>query len=219
VVVACQGRRPATRQVIAYLIQGIGYGFMAAVQPGPFQTYIISRTLTGGWKRTLPLIAAPLLSDGPIILVALLLLTRIPDWLQQALYLVSGVLILYLAHGAYRGWRRGAAAPTAPAAAHPDRYALWHAAAMNASSPGPYVYWNLITGPILVAGWHQAPTHALGFLTGFYLAMAVSLCTIILVFGKARQLGPRLTHALLGISVIGLAGFGVHQLVRGISMH
>ena len=40
-----------------YLILGMTYAFAAAVQPGPLQTYLISQTLSHGWRRTLP--AAP----------------------------------------------------------------------------------------------------------------------------------------------------------------
>jgi hypothetical protein len=31
-----------------YILQGIGFGFAAAAQPGPFQTYLISQTLLTG---------------------------------------------------------------------------------------------------------------------------------------------------------------------------
>ena len=47
-----------------YLLQGIGYGLAAASQPGPFQTYLISQTLTRGWKRTLPAALALSRDDG-----------------------------------------------------------------------------------------------------------------------------------------------------------
>ena len=53
--------------VPVYVIQGIGYGFAAAVQPGPFQTYVIAQTLNSAWRNTLPAAFAPLISDGPII--------------------------------------------------------------------------------------------------------------------------------------------------------
>lgn len=43
-----------------YLILGITYAFAAAMQPGPFQTYVIAQTLSRGWKRTLPAAFAPL---------------------------------------------------------------------------------------------------------------------------------------------------------------
>jgi threonine/homoserine/homoserine lactone efflux protein len=54
-----------------YILQGIGYGFAAAAQPGPFQTYLISQTLIKGWKPTLPAAFAPFLSDGPIIALSI----------------------------------------------------------------------------------------------------------------------------------------------------
>jgi threonine/homoserine/homoserine lactone efflux protein len=58
-----------------YILQGIGYGFAAGAQPGPLQTYIISQTLLRGWSRTLPAALAPLISDGPIITICLLVLS------------------------------------------------------------------------------------------------------------------------------------------------
>lgn len=50
-----------------YLAQGAVYSFAAAVQPGPFLTYLVSLALGNGWRRALPAVLAPLLSDGPII--------------------------------------------------------------------------------------------------------------------------------------------------------
>ena len=88
-----------------YLLQGIGFGFAAASQPGPFQTYLISQSISRGWRRTLPSALAPLLSDGPIIALCLLVLSQVPVWMEQVLYGVSGVFILYLAWGALRAWR------------------------------------------------------------------------------------------------------------------
>ena len=64
--------------MLAYLLQGLGYGFAAAVQPGPFQTYVMSQALERGWRRALPAALAPLISDGPIIALTLLVLTRLP---------------------------------------------------------------------------------------------------------------------------------------------
>ena len=88
-----------------YIIQGVGYGFAAAIQPGPFQTYIIAQTLTRGWKPTLPAALAPLISDGPIIALCLLVLSQVPIWFQRFLYIAGGLFILYLAYGAYKSWK------------------------------------------------------------------------------------------------------------------
>lgn len=197
-----------------YLIQGFGYGFAAAVQPGPFQTYVISQTLRRGWRRTLPAALAPLVSDGPIILLVLFVLRQIPDWLQQALYLVGGVFVLYLAWGAFRSWRdyQPVWADSEPA----GQQGLLKAALANALSPGPYLYWSLVTGPILLAGWREQPLRGIAFLAGFYLSLVLSLVALILLFGRARHLVPGVNRALLAISALALAGFGLYQLYRGV---
>ena len=91
--------------MLGYLILGMTYAFAAAVQPGPFQTYLISQTLSNGWKNTIPAAFAPLLSDVPIVLIVLLLISRMPARLVQSLQCAGGVFLLYLAIGAFKNWR------------------------------------------------------------------------------------------------------------------
>ena len=197
-----------------YLLQGIGFGFAAASQPGPFQTYLISQTLTRGWKQTLPGALAPLISDGPIIALCLLVLSRVPVWLQSALYIAGGIFILYLAYGAFGAWRDFN--ENAPQAGSTGRQSVLKAALMNALSPGPYIFWTLVTGPVLIAGWRTSALNGIGFLAGFYLTLIGGLAGIILVFGMASNLGPRVNRTMLGISAIALFCFGVYQLWLGI---
>ena len=196
-----------------YLLQGIGYGFSAAVQPGPFQTYIISQTLTRGWRQTLPAALAPLLSDGPIILLCLLVLSQVPLWFQRVLSIAGGLFILYLAYGAYRSWKNYDL--KLPVVETGIQQSLFKAALMNALNPGPYIYWSLVTGPILLKGWRETPIYGIGFLAGFYLSMVLSLVTIILIFGMAARLGPKVNRILLGASAVVLFCFGVYQIGQG----
>jgi threonine/homoserine/homoserine lactone efflux protein len=201
--------------VFVYLVQGFGYGFAAAVQPGPFQTYIISQSLNSGWRRTLPAAFAPLVSDGPIIALVLLVLSQVPDWFQRILYIAGGLFILYLALNAFRGWRSYAS--SAGLSDHPGGHrSLLRAALMNLLSPSPYIFWSLVMGPILLAGWRQAPANGISLLLGFYLAMILSVGGMITLFSTARHLGPRVNRILLGISAIALLCFGLYQLWRGI---
>jgi threonine/homoserine/homoserine lactone efflux protein len=201
--------------MLIHLAQGLGYGFTAAVQPGPFQTYIITQTLDRGWRSTLIAALAPLMSDGPIIALTTLVLSQVPDWLQWVLYVASGLFILYLALNAFLGWRDFDEARLMEA--QPGGQSLLRAAMMNLMSPGPYIFWSLVTGPILVTGWRETPANGIGFLAGFYTAMTASLAGIILLFGTARHLGPKVNRALLGLSAVVLAGFGLYQLWLGVS--
>ena len=198
----------------AYLIQGIGYGFAAAAQPGPFQAYLISQTLSNGWRRTLPAALAPLISDGPIIVLTLVVLSHVPVWFQRFLYIAGGLFILYLAYSAFVAWRNFDEAGVVTHSA--SRQSAIRAAMMNALSPGPYLYWSLVTGPILLAGWRKAPVNGIGFLVSFYATIVLSLIAIIVVFGTARRFGPKVNRVFVGVSAIALASFGLYQLSLGL---
>jgi threonine/homoserine/homoserine lactone efflux protein len=197
-----------------YILQGIGYGLAAAAQPGPFQTYLISQTLIKGWKRTLPAALAPLLSDGPIIALCLLVLSQVPTWLQRFLYIAGGLFLLYLTYGAYQTWKNFD--PTLPSVETGTPQSIFKAALINSLNPNPYIFWSLVTGPILVTGWREAPVYGLGFLAGFYATLILGFSAIVIVFGSARHLGPRVNRALLGISAIALFCFALLQLWLGI---
>jgi threonine/homoserine/homoserine lactone efflux protein len=201
--------------VTVCVLQGIGYGFAAAVQPGPFQTYVIAQTLKAGWRNTLLAALAPLMSDGPIIALVLLVLSQVPEGMQRFLHIASGLFVLYLAVNAFIGWRNFD--PARVVAIASARQSLFRAAMMNVLSPGPYIYWSLVTGPVLLAGWRDAPANGIGFLAGFYAAMILTLAGIIVLFGAARHLGPRVNRAMLGMSVVALACFGLYQLWLGVS--
>lgn len=196
-----------------FIAQGIGFGFAAAVQPGPLQTYLISQALMKGWRKALPAALAPLLSDGPIIILCVLVLSQVPAGLQRFLYIAGGLFVIYLAYGAYKTWRNFD--PHLPAMETRPGQSLLNAALTNLLAPGAYLFWTLVTGPILMRGWRENPILGASFLLGFYMAMIVSLGAIIIVSGTARQLGPKVNRALLGISAIALLGFGLYQLWLG----
>ena len=197
-----------------YILQGIGYGLAAAAQPGPFQTYLILQTLTKGWKRTLPAALAPLVSDGPIIALCILVLSQVPAWLQRFLYMAGGSFLIYLAYAAYKNWKTFDS--NVPSVETGTQQSILKAALINTLNPNHYIFWSLVTGPILVTGWRETPAYGVGFMAGFYVTMILGFAAIITVFGSARQLGPKVNRALLGVSAVALFCFGLVQLWLGI---
>jgi threonine/homoserine/homoserine lactone efflux protein len=200
-----------------YLIFGMTYAFACAVQPGPFLAYLIAQALAHGWRRTLPAAFAPLLSDGPVILLTLLLLTQMPVWLAPVLRLAGGCFLLYLAYGACQVWRTYD--PDGPADVSSGRQGLVKAATVNLLNPGPYLGWSLVMGPLLLQGWRERPAHGIALLAGFYGVMVLSLAGIIILFATARGLGPRVNRVLVGLSALALAAFGCYQLWAGLYAH
>ena len=135
--------------MLTFLLQGLTLGFAAGAQPGPFQTYLISQTLSQGWRRTWIAAFAPLFSDGPIVALVLLVLSQVPDWFQRVLQIVGGLFVLYLAWSAYKAWQ--AFAPDSDATPQTGPRSLLRAAMMNALSPGPYLFWSLVIGPLITS--------------------------------------------------------------------
>jgi threonine/homoserine/homoserine lactone efflux protein len=198
-----------------YLLLGMTYAFAAAVQPGPFQTYLISQTLSNGWRRTIPAAFAPLLSDGPIILLVLLLLSRIPDWMTHFLQIAGGIFLLYLAAGAFRNWCGFDMKKAFQD--QPNHQTVFKATLVNLLNPNPYFAWSLVMGPLLLKGWRETPINGIALLVGFYITMIIVTLGIMLLFAATRSLGTRVSRMLVGVSFIALACFGLYELWLGIS--
>lgn len=198
--------------MIGYLLQGVTLGFSAAVSPGPFQAYLLAQTTVHGWRKTLPVACAPLVSDGPIILIVLWLLSRLPDWFLRGLNLAGGLFLLYLAYAAFRAFQRFAGyEPTFPAGQN-----IFRAALMNALAPGPWLFWSVLAGPILVEAWQQMPVWGLAFLCGFYTLLVGGNAAFITFFATTRRFGPRVTRGLNGAAAVALLLFGLWQVWRGL---
>jgi len=211
----------STLSVTALMLQGFALGLSAAASPGPFQSYLITQTLSGGWRRGAPVAFAPLISDGPIIVTLLIVLDRLPEIYLRLIGLAGGVFVLYLAWGMWRQWSQASLtlpeAPDNPQGKQvpPGIKTLGQGVLMNLLSPGPYTFWALVTGPILLWAWRQSPGHAGAFLLGFYTALVGGMLAIAGLFHQARRLGPRVVRALTLVSIIVLVLFGGLLLYRG----
>lgn len=196
-----------------YFIFGITYAFACVVQPGPFQAFLFSQSITNGWRKTIPLVFAPLLSDLPVILLVLLVLTNVPHLVLQVLQIVGGLFLLYLAINAFKSWR------TYIPNVKQDvpQLNILKAVLVNLLNPNPYIAWSLVMGPILIESWSKSPANGIVLLTGFYGSMIIYSTWLIGLFAAARNFGPRIIKISIGISVIAFAAFGFYQLWAGIT--
>ena len=123
--------------MLAFLLQGATLGFSAAVSPGGFQAFLFAQTAQGGFRRAWPSAFAPLISDGPIIALVLIVLTQAPTGLLRGLHIAGGLFLLYLAWGALRSFQSYSAS-SVPAPTTTGR-SLGKAVVTNGLSPGPYI--------------------------------------------------------------------------------
>jgi len=190
-------------------------GLYAALQPGPFQTYILSESLRRGWRKSLPMAFAPLVSDLPPVLVTLLVLSRMPQGVLDSLRIAGGLLMLYLARGAYKAFteekEKRAADEATPAKS------LLSAAAINILSPSVYLFWSTIGAPIVLEGWQISPMHGLSFVIGMYTVFIPALATLIILFAQTGRLPDKAQKWIgYGLALL-LALLGFYQIYVGVT--
>jgi threonine/homoserine/homoserine lactone efflux protein len=199
--------------MLTYLISGIAYGFAAAATPGPLSMYLISQAVHAGWRRAWPAAFAPLFSDGPIAVLVLIVLSRIPKQFFQYLHIFGGIFILYLAFKTWKSWRQFRTQKSVPIESGHSH--LLKAATLNWLNPNPYLGWSTFLGPAVIAGWRQSPACGISLILGFYLTMITVMLAMVLLFSAARAVGQRAQQSIIGIAVIVLACMGIYQIWLG----
>jgi len=196
--------------VTALLLQGAVLGLSAAMLPGPFQAFLLAESSRRGWRRTLPVAFAPLLSDGPVLLLVFVVVGRFPPDLLEVLRVAGGAFVAYLAYGALRAVLTGAVADGSAYGG------VVKGAVTNLLNPNPWLFWGLVGAPIVLEAWRAGPPRAVGFLVAFYVVMVSASGALIVLFGSAARLGRGLRRVLMAVSAATLVGFAAYEIAVGL---
>ena len=193
-------------------VLGLSLGLGAGLAPGPLLALVIRSTLQDGIGAGVRVAFSPLVSDIPIIVLALSLAATLPDAALGALGIVGGAFVLWLGVEAIRQTPAAAEAPTSAAA--PQRDVL-QGALINALSPHPWIFWITVGAPIL--GEHGAGGSAL-FLGAFYLLLIGTKVAIAgaLNAGRDRLLQGRGYAIVLHMSALLLLATGALLTIEGL---
>jgi threonine/homoserine/homoserine lactone efflux protein len=201
---------PAQASLIGTLLVGISYALSAGLQPGPLQAFFIAKVAESGWRRTLPAAFAPLVSDGPIALISILLLSSLPTSFRSWLQLAGGILLLVFAWSAFRNTRREKPLSSSDPGSAPKT--IGQAALINLLNPNPYLGWSLVMGPAVISAWEAGPGMALALLLSFYITMISTSLLLIYLIGQALLIGPGARRTLSLVSGLLLVGLGLYFL-------
>jgi threonine/homoserine/homoserine lactone efflux protein len=203
---------PIPSVFVSTLLIGISYALSAGLQPGPLQAFFLAKVSEIGWRRTLPAAFAPLVSDGPIALIAILLLRFLPASFRSWLGLAGGITLLYFAWRAFKATRQDGAFSDNNPSSTPKT--LGQAALINLVNPNPYLGWSLVMGPAVIAAWESGPSLALALLLSFYITMIGTSLILIYLMGQALLIGPGARRILSLISGLLLVGLGSYFLIQ-----
>ena len=197
-----------------YLLIGSGFAFAAVIQPGPLQAYLLNSVAQNGWKRTLPAAFAPLISDGPIVFLALFVLTQIPEGMNIIIRGIGGVFLIYLAWRSYQQWKRKKEIERIAGDSAPRK--MLQAAMVNLLNPNPYLGWSLVMGPAMIEAWNFHPPNAVALIVAFYVTIILGLAVTILLLGTTRVLGAKSRHTLILVSAVVLLILGIYQITASL---
>lgn len=173
---------------------GLGLGLAAGLSPGPLLALVVAVSLARGFRAGASVAIAPLLTDAPIILLAVFILGKLPASFLSVLGAIGGGIVLWLGARSLLFGEPGAGSEM-PAARSRD---LLRGVAVNFFNPHPWLFWATVQGPLLVQAWRSSPALGLGFLGSFYLAIVGSkMAMAALVAGGRRRLDQEWYRRLL----------------------
>jgi threonine/homoserine/homoserine lactone efflux protein len=160
---------------------GAAFGLAAGMSPGPLLALVVTQTVRHGPREGLKVAMAPLITDAPIVLGSVLVLSRIAsDALLGVIAVFGGLFVAYLALDSIRTTRLD----TDVGAGEPRSWR--QGALVNALSPHPYLFWMTVGAPILVGAAATGLAGPVAFLVGFYACLIGSKVTVAAAVGASR---------------------------------
>ena len=186
--------------MILSLASGVLLGLSAGLAPGPLLALVLAQTLRHGPREGCKIALSPLLTDTPIILLALLLAAKLAElrvWLG-IVSIAGGAFMLYLA------WDNFGVPPLddTPPAARPRSWLK--GILTNLLSPHPWLFWLTVGAAILAKAIAQSWLVAAAFLLGFYLLLIGSKVLLALLVARSRNLlaGRSYRVVMRGLAVL-----------------
>lgn len=195
---------------------GLGLGLAAGVSPGPLLALVVSSTLDRGFGAGLRVALAPVLTDAPIILLAIAVLRDLPPRWLAGIGAVGGCVVIYLGIATLRSPIQEREPGPAASGRTVD---LWRGALVNLLNPHPWIFWTSVQGPMLIRGWRRDPLTAVAFVMAFYATIVGSKIAIAWLVACGRQaLQDRWYRRLLIGSGILLIAMGLVLVAEAISV-
>lgn len=131
-----------------FFFAALSFGLAAGLKPGPLGIIVIQQTLSKGLPAGVRASLAPLVTDGPIILTALWLLTQFKriDLFAAVLGFLGGLYLVWLAIKLLKVRNISLAGKL-----H-SQNSLFTAVKVNLLSPGPYLFWFTVGGSYIIRG-------------------------------------------------------------------
>ena len=169
--------------MIQFLTIGTILGVSAGFAPGPLLTLVIAETLQHDIKAGLKVAIAPILTDIPIIILTVLLLSKLSHFhtILGMISLLGGCFILFVGSTNLR--TRGIEVQVKQV--QPN--SITKGVLANVLSPHPYLFWLSVGAPIMTKAMSYNLLAPASFITGFYVFLIGSKIMLAILVGKSKS--------------------------------
>lgn len=200
------------------LLIGAGAGIVGGLLPGPLHLISLAQIALNRWARALLLLVGlPLVIDGALLLVTLFLYRYVPhNFAHNVAYVGGAALVVFGVYSIFEIRRKNQEEMARSAAMTYTSVSV--AVLAELTTPGTWIYWITVAGPILSEGhqkgyWHVVPFFG-GGLVGYYGASIFSVwlmawgASLHAKFKRHLFLTANLLLLVLGVSYLARAYLG-----------
>ena len=199
---------------LSLLATGALFGLSGGLSPGPLLMLVISETLKHGTGAGIKVALAPLITDTPILLLAITVVSQLRD-----IHFVLGLISLGGASFlVYLGYESVVFKGTELAVEGIRPQSLKKGIIANFLNPSPYLFWFSVGAPIVIKAAGIRLLGPVMFVFGMYLLLVGSKVVIAVMTGKSRRFlrsrGYVYTIRILGIVLLLFAAMFVRDGLR-----
>ena len=166
------------------LLFGMVIGLATGLSPGPLITLVVSETLKKGKKEGIKVAISPLISDAPIILFVLVVLSFVAEKsiLMGVISMLGACFLIYLGLSNLR-------TNVKESKDHLGKdNALLKGITTNLLNPNTYMFWLTIGGRRILESVQLHFSVAILFIFGFYLMLVCSKTAVAITVDKSKTL-------------------------------
>ena len=187
--------------VLSLAAAGLALGIVEGVKPGPLLTMVIRETLSGGLRAGIWTAAAPIFTDGPLVIVSLLA----ASWISTQPTILIAISILGAGYLLKMGLECFTIEPPSPDLAEIDVSDSFKRGVLtNLLNPNVYIFWFLIGGPLMASVADEEPLATVSYALTFLVSIIMVKSLIALAFDRTRGNLSHSTYKAV-LSLCGLA--------------
>ena len=193
--------------IIEFLAMGSFLGLAAGMSPGPLLAVTISETLQHGKWEGIKVAISPLVTDLPIILAVLFVLSH----LTNSDFFIGIIAFFGASYLIYSGIESLKIKKDSVELNVEKKNALKKGVIVNFGNPHPYVFWLSIGGPIIYKSFSTHVWATILFIASFYIFLVGSKVVVALIVEKSKYF----INSKYYFSIIRV--LGIAQIVFGLT--